>query len=266
MNGKLVESPGVMIVPNKDFVRVDDKLVTRRAEQFVYFAMHKPKGVITTLDDPAKRPTVMALLPAGVRTKVFPVGRLDLNSEGLLLFTNDGVLAHRLMHPGFKLPKVYIAKFRGVMTPDEFSKLTTGVRVDGRTLRADSAERLVSRSKHTWVRLVLTTGLYRQIRLMGRATDHPVIKLKRIAIGPVMLGDLPIGKTRPLTEEEVELLRKLAARSAKPDGSRPAPQPGKGALRGLRPARRTTLAKEIGLRHKPNPNKRKRGRGRRGAR
>ncbi len=236
VNGETVRELGLTIDPRRDHVRVDGVRIGVRPRRAIYLAMHKPKGVITTRRDPQGRPTVMQLLPVDLRDLVFPVGRLDLNSEGLLFFTNDGELANRIAHPSHRLRKVYLAKLRGRVSDNDLRRWLRGISYQGRVLRADKVRRLESRSKHTWLRITLSSGLYRQIRFMARAIEHPVIKLKRVAIGPVKLGDLEPGAVRVLSPEEVSELERWIDRPEPEPKPRPSRRRRKPATRRRRPA------------------------------
>ncbi len=175
------------------------------APEFFYLIMHKPNGVVTTMSDPEGRPTVRDLLPK-LRARVYPVGRLDYHSSGLLLFTNDGELALRLTHPRYGVRKVYHVKVKGVPAEATLERLRRGVRLaDGRA-RAESVRVLQSSGTKTWLEMTIREGKKHEIRRLCEAVGHDVEKLKRVALGPIELGGLEPGESRLLTEKEVRIL------------------------------------------------------------
>jgi 23S rRNA pseudouridine2605 synthase len=192
----------------KDHIKVDGKLLIR-SEPKIYLMFNKPRNVVTSLSDPEGRPAVKDYLK-GVMYRVFPVGRLDFDSEGLLLLTNDGDFANNLLHPSKKIPKTYMVKVKGIIGDDKIVKLRQGVRlVDGRTLPA--RVRFARKSENnSWIEIVITEGKKRQVRRMVEAVGHPALKLRRVGIGGVRLSGLKIGEFRPLTERELQSLRKEA--------------------------------------------------------
>jgi 23S rRNA pseudouridine2605 synthase len=184
---------------------VDGRPLHRR-EDLVYLLLHKPVNVVTTLSDPQGRVTVRQLLPH-LRVRVFPVGRLDFHSSGLLLCTNDGELALRLTHPRYGVRKTYHVKVKGVPTNEALAQLEHGVRLEeGRTAPAQ-VRVLRSQENKTWLEIGLGEGRRREVRRMCEAVGHPVDKLSRVALGPLKLGKLPPGAHRPLSEREVAALR-----------------------------------------------------------
>lgn len=192
VNGRTVKDLGVKINPDKDVIRVRGRIL--KPEEKVYIMLNKPKSVITSVTDPLERKTVMFYLE-GVRERVFPIGRLDWDSEGLLLLTNDGDFANKVMHPKHAIPKTYHVKIENSVTPDAIKKLLTGVTIPGGRVKFRSIEKLRgSDSKHTWYRVVITQGLNRQIRNMFSKVGHDVLKLQRVAIGSLELGSLEKGQ------------------------------------------------------------------------
>ncbi|MCW2955666.1 MAG: pseudouridine synthase [Thermoleophilia bacterium] len=182
--------------------------------------LNKPTGVVTTLDDPQGRRTVADLVPSDVR--VYPVGRLDYDTSGLLLLTNDGDLAHRLMHPSFEVQKTYRALVEGRVSPATVRALGMGVELeDGKTAPAQ-VRVLDAGDDQSLVELIIHEGRNRQVRRMGEAVGHPVISLVRVQYGPLTLGGLALGKQRPLTDPEVRRLKKLVG-TAPARTKRPAP-------------------------------------------
>lgn len=194
MNGQVVRTLGTRVRPGRDFIRVDGETV--RAEAPVTILLHKPAGYITSRSDPQGRPVVTSLLPQAGLPRLFPVGRLDWDTEGLLLLTNDGVLANALTHPRYAVRKVYRAKLKGHSTTEALALFTRGVVCDGEPLRALAVEVLHPTRQNTWVAITLEQGRYRQVRRMCEAIGHPVLKLIRVALGPLTLGSLPRGQWR----------------------------------------------------------------------
>ncbi len=211
VNGEVVTTQGIRIDPERDVVLVDGKAV--RAEQTcVYLLLNKPPGYVTTSRDPQGRPTVLDLLPSALRAlRVYPVGRLDRDTSGLLLLTNNGDFALRLSHPRYALEKCYHALLSGCPTEGELEKLRTGVtfREDDGSLFTTSPARvriLRREGRDCWIELTIHEGRKRQIRRMLAVVGHSVSQLERVGIGPLSLGNLPVGKWRHLTEDEVRLL------------------------------------------------------------
>jgi pseudouridine synthase len=168
--------------------------------------LHKPVGVVTTLADPEERPTVRDLL-RDVRTRVFPVGRLDFHSSGLLLLTNDGELALRLTHPRYGVRKTYHVKVKGTPTPEVLAQLAAGVRLEEGQTGPATVRVLRSREGKTWLEITLGEGRRREVRRMCESVGHPVEKLTRVALGPLALGKLAPARHRMLTDREVRQLR-----------------------------------------------------------
>jgi 23S rRNA pseudouridine2605 synthase len=191
---------------SRDHIKVDGKLLTR-IEPKVHYLFNKPRGVVTTLTDPEGRTTVKDYFQ-GVRYRVFPVGRLDYDSEGLLVVTNDGDLAQALLHPSARIPKTYLVKIRGALTEREQEKLRRGMRLsDGMT--APARVRVVSESEqNSWVEISITEGRNRQVRRMFEALGHPVARLRRIAVDGLLLGALRPGEYRPIRTDELERIRR----------------------------------------------------------
>lgn len=207
VNGRTVTEPGFQVDPATDEVRVDGR-VLRPVVQLHYLMLHKPAGYVTTASDPQGRPTVMELVPAMPR--LYPVGRLDLDTEGLLLLTNDGPLAHRLTHPRYGVPKLYRAKVAGLVVPEALERLRTGVLLDDGPTAPARVRLLRQETGTALLELELTEGRKRQVRRMCAAVGHPVLHLRRVGFGPLRLGRLPKGAYRPLTPDEVARLRRAA--------------------------------------------------------
>jgi len=203
VNGKTVRDPDQWVDLERDGVSVDGKPL--RAAQPTYILLYKPKGYLTTYRDPEGRPTVYDLV-AGLGTWVSPVGRLDLDTSGLLLMTNDTGLAEGITNPDFKIPKTYLVKTATVLSEEQLERLRRGVELkDGPTKPAE-VRRLRDSARHTHLEMTITEGRNRQVRRMIEAVDSKVLKLVRTAIGPLRIGDLAIGKWRELAAEEVREL------------------------------------------------------------
>jgi 23S rRNA pseudouridine2605 synthase len=207
VNGKAVTELGTKVDPERDHVKVDGKHLTS-AQPFVYLMLNKPKNVMSTLDDPGGRTTVKDFL-RGVSVRVFPVGRLDFDSEGLMLLTNNGGLAQALLHPRYHVPKTYLIKVKGILTDEEIARLEQGIRLeDGMTGQA-FVKKVKKAEQNSWLELTIREGRKHQVKRMLEAVEHPVIKLTRIRMGPLSLGDLPAGEFRFLTDREANALRVL---------------------------------------------------------
>jgi 23S rRNA pseudouridine2605 synthase len=210
VNGKTVTELGSKADPATDTITVDGKPL-QPAERFVYFLLNKPKGYVTTVSDPEGRPTVMQLL-GHVRERVYPVGRLDYASEGLLLLTNDGDLAQQLTKAASHVPKTYQVKINGQPNERAIERLRNGVTItldDDRRVKTSPAKiRLLENTPNPWYEVILIEGRNRQIRRMFQSVGFLVEKIKRVQLGPVIL-DVGPGKFRPLTKSEVYQLKSL---------------------------------------------------------
>src|SRR5881296_3047689 len=211
LNGKVVVEQGTKADPQRDVICVDGKPLKSR-ERLLYFLLHKPKGYVTTVSDPEGRPTVMELMK-NCPERVYPVGRLDYASEGLLLMTNDGALAQKLMKAGSHMAKTYRVKISGKPEEKAIARLRAGVTIaleDGRRVKTSPAKiRLVEDGANPWYEVVLIEGRNRQIRRMFEQVGHHVEKIKRLRIGPLVL-DVEPGKFRELTGREVKGLKRAA--------------------------------------------------------
>jgi 23S rRNA pseudouridine2605 synthase len=220
VNGRVAEL-GDRADPSRDAVKVDGRRLRSAPAEKTYLLLNKPKGYVTTTDDPEQRDTVMHLIPGNLRSGVRPVGRLDVQTEGLILLTDDGDLARDVTHPSKGCAKEYEVKVSGVPGPSDLEKLRTGIYLDGRRTRPCGIERTRTTAAHgegnAWFRVTLEEGRTRQIRRMFEAVGHPVSKLKRVAIGPIRDPALPVGATRRLSAAEVAALKQsLAQRQAGP--------------------------------------------------
>ncbi len=205
VDGKVVPRPGLKVLPGKSVVCVDGKRV-EPAGGLVYVALHKPRGVVSTARDPEGRRTVIDLIQ-GVPQRLYPVGRLDRDSEGLMLLTNDGELTYRLLHPRYKVPKVYRVRVRGVPSREVLRVLRSGTEAGGVRFRPCEIRVLRNLGSSAELEVVLKEGRKRQIRLMFGNAGFPVYRLIRLKMGPISLSGLKPGDWRHLRPREVELLR-----------------------------------------------------------
>ena len=205
VNGVVVKNLGFKADPQKDHIRVDGKPIGT-FEPKAYLVLNKPRGCVTTLDDPLGRPTIRDFVH-GEKKRVYPIGRLDFDSEGLLILTNDGELHHRLTHPRYGIPRTYLVKVRGIPDVEAMRRVRDGIVLeDGVTVSAKV--HIVKRlKKNSWMRWTVYEGRNRLIKKMCDAISHPVIRLRRIRYGPLTLGDLKLGKYRYLTAKEIDELK-----------------------------------------------------------
>jgi 23S rRNA pseudouridine2605 synthase len=241
VNGRVITELGAKADPRRDRVEVDGKRVV--AEPYVYILVHKPRGVVATMSDPEGRPTVRELI-GSVPGRVYPVGRLDFATSGVLLATNDGEFADGLLHPRKAVPKTYVLKVKGKMEEDDLSRWRKGVKLeDGMTLPAD-VHLIRHEGDKTWFELTIREGRNQQIRRMGEATGFPVMRLARVAFAGVTSEGLPPGKWRHLSRDELMTLRKTfgVPRSIVTPPAKPAPtrrQPHQPRYGGGSPGRRS---------------------------
>jgi len=206
VNGAVVTAMGVQVEPGRDVVTVDDRPVGRKSRR--YIALHKPRGFICSRAPEERRNRVADLLPQEW-SDLFSVGRLDYQSEGLILLTNDGDFCLKLTHPRYRIPKVYVAGVRGRVKPETLRKFTRGVLSAGEKLQALRARLLTANNTSSTVELELTEGKNREVRRLFEAENLTVERLLRVRIGPVKLGELPAGKWRALTESEIKSLLRI---------------------------------------------------------
>ncbi len=195
-------------VSENDEVCVDGQILPNEETSLEYYIMNKPKGVLCTVSDDRGRKTVMEFLPEGAG-RVFPVGRLDYETEGLLLLTNDGDLAFRLTHPTSEIPKTYMARIEGTMTEKDLNRIRSGIELDGIMTKKCKAHIVETNKAYTKVHITITEGRNRQIRRMFEAIGRTVAFLKRVSIGTLKLSGLDRGETRKLTEQEIAYLQGL---------------------------------------------------------
>ena len=213
VNGETVRELGSRADPTADDIRVDGRRV-RVVTRHRYILLNKPRGYVTTRSDPRGRPTVLDLL-RGVHEYLYPVGRLDFESEGLLLLTNDGELAELLMHPRHQVEKEYHVRVRGVPDDHALSRIQRGIRIEGRRTRPAEVSVVETgrgaRGDQSVLSIVLREGRTRQVREMCDAVGHPVVRLRRVRIGPIADNSLGHGDWRDLAEREVAALRRAAS-------------------------------------------------------
>lgn len=207
VNGKRIKEQGVKVEIGCDKVELDGELLKVTSKK-MYIALNKPAGYVTTVKDQFDRPTVMDLIEKEIHTRVFPVGRLDYETEGLLLLTNDGDWANKVSHPAFESDKKYYAVLKGVLTISELNKIRRGVFIDGRKTKPCECEILEIDMGMTLVEITIHEGRNRQVRKMFETVGHTVKALKRDRIGIVELGNLPEGRWRYLTASEIEYFKR----------------------------------------------------------
>ncbi len=217
IDGQPVRELGTKVDPEAQQVTVDGQPV--KLERSVYWVVNKPRGYLCTNEDPAGRPRAIDLVPH-VEQRVYTVGRLDEDSEGLLLLTNDGDLAHRLMHPRFGVEKTYQVQVAGHPSRDDLQQLLKGVWLSDGHVRAERMKVMKSQGDSTWLQIVLSEGKNREIRRMLARLNHKVLRLRRTALGPVQLDKLPRGKARKVSLEELNALRRIVAAPASPERER----------------------------------------------
>ena len=226
INGETVSAMGIKVDPEKDHIKVDGRHIKPPAPK-AYVILNKPKDVLTTLarSETDDRLTIEPFL-RGVNRRVFPVGRLDYDTEGLLLLTNDGELGERLLHPRYHVPKTYLTKIKGTLQEEEIRQLETGVRLQEGVTLPSHVKKIRKVQENSWIELTIFEGRTHQVKRMLESVGHPVLKLKRLRFGPLSLGGLPAGEYRFLTDPEIHRLKEAAAspatqiRSPSPPGVR----------------------------------------------
>lgn len=207
VNDEVVRELGTKVDDKTDIVLFNGKKVVHN-EKLVYIMLYKPEGYVTTVKDQFDRPTVMDLVK-GVKERVFPVGRLDYDTAGLLIMTNDGELTYKLTHPKNDVEKIYIAKLFGRPDENDMNQFKWGVNIDGKRTAPARLEIIESGEKYCTVKITIHEGRNRQVRKMCEAVKHPVATLKRVGTGELSLGDLEKGKYRPLSDKEIKYLKSL---------------------------------------------------------
>jgi 23S rRNA pseudouridine2605 synthase len=213
VDGRDVHELGTTVIPWKQEIRVDGEKL--KSEQKVYYLLNKPKGYLCTNNDPAGRARVIDLFP-NESARLFTVGRLDENSQGLILVTNDGDLANRLAHPRYQVPRTYRVQVAGNPTPETLKELRSGLRFSDGKFRIKGIRRVGTQGRSTYLEIVLTEGHNREIRRLLARVGHKVIQLERISFGPINLGRVAEGKHRKLKPTELNDLRDLAFGSSSP--------------------------------------------------
>jgi len=206
INGEIVRELWKQIDPEKDCIKLDNKIIKRKQKK-IYILLFKPKGYVTTLKDEKGRPTVGDLLK-DIKFRVFPVGRLDYNTEGLLILTNDGDMAQIMSHPRYGLKKTYMAKVSGILNEKAINTLKKGVKLSEGKTRPANVKVIKTLKNSCWLEITIKEGKKRQIRRMFEMIGHPVRKLKRTKIGFLKLEGLLPGEYRYLSSSEIELLKK----------------------------------------------------------
>jgi 23S rRNA pseudouridine2605 synthase len=220
LNGAIVKELGTKADTRSDLIRVDGKLIAD-AEEKVWYVLYKPAGCVTTMSDPEGRPTIARYLETVVE-RVYPVGRLDYDVEGALLITNDGELAHQMMHPRFGVRRTYLAKVHGVPRPEQIERLLKGVRLEDGRAKALEAGVHSHTPRNTWVRVVVSEGRQHLVKRLMEAVGAPVMKLFRADYGGIDVQGLRPGELRELTRPEIALLQGQAGKKAQA-GSSPRP-------------------------------------------
>jgi len=203
VNGEVVATLGTKANPDTDAVTVDGKPAELDSQQKVYILLHKPTGVVTTVSDQFGRPTVMGLLPPDITTRLYPVGRLDYDTSGLLLLTNDGDWAQKLTHPKYEVDKTYVAVVEGAPSTESLKAFCRGLIIEGKKTAPCEVKIEDKINGRTKLRIHLREGRNRQVRKMCEAIGHKVVSLKRVSVGNINLGGLQRGKWRHLTPSEV---------------------------------------------------------------
>lgn len=231
VNGQIVTELGTKADPETDLIKVDGKPVVISKKR-VYLLLNKPAGYVTTLADPGGRPVITELVKA-IPERLFPVGRLDFNTEGLLLLTNDGEWANRLAHPSHEVEKEYLVKIRGSLTADRIAQLVNGIKLDDGWTAPAKVDIIRVLEKNVWFTITIHEGRYRQVRRMCEALELPLVKLKRVRYGNILLGELKSGEYRLLDPAEVKILAGSGGGQGKTVTNRNAGKPGP-ALQGDR--------------------------------
>lgn len=213
INGQVVKKLGTKVDPNTDKIEVSGNLVAEK-EPLVYYIVNKPRGYITTVKDERGRKTVLDLVK-GINKRVYPVGRLDYETEGLLLLTNDGRLAHELMHPRFHVPKTYLVKVKGKLTPEAVGLLRQGVKLDDGPTSPAQVEVIQEDERYSLFKITIHEGRNRQVRRMCKAIGFDVLNLVRTQFGPLAIGSLKTGQWRSLSSQEIAKLKQAVRKKWK---------------------------------------------------
>ena len=200
VNGKVVTEQGMRVDPERDTIRVDGSRIPP-PRRHLYLVLNKPRGVVSTMDDPDGRPTLEQYVPR--RQRLFHVGRLDTDTEGLLILTNDGDFANKLAHPSHEVPKTYLVEVEGLLDNKTLRRLEKGLTLEDGPIKPDKVKLVTRAESRSMVQITLHSGRNRIVRRMFDSVGHPVRRLSRISIGPVRLGQLAVGETRELVQQMV---------------------------------------------------------------
>ncbi len=214
VNGVVRLEPGAQADPAIDVITFDGRPLGARDTQ-AYLLLHTPRGYLTSLKDPEGRPVVVDLLPADA-PRLFPVGRLDYDAEGLLLLTNDGDLTNRLLHPRYEIPRVYEVEVERRVASADLGRWRHGVNLPDGPAVPSAVRLLKNGARTTWLQITFSEGRYREVKRYCAALGHPVVRLRRVQFGPLRLGSLPVGRTRPLTTRELADLENLRRSEGSP--------------------------------------------------
>lgn len=207
VNGKTITELGIKVDPDKDVVILDNKII-RMEKNNVYIIINKPEGYVTTVSDQFNRPTVIDLIRS-IDERIYPVGRLDYDTSGLLILTNDGNLTYKLTHPKHEINKEYIAKIKGIPNNKSLNEFRNGLKIEDYVTSKANIEIIETYRQNSQVKIIIHEGKNRQVRKMCEKIGHPVIKLKRVAIGDLNIDKMKTGEWRFLTSKEVEYLKNL---------------------------------------------------------
>ena len=209
VNDEVMTELSYKVDDENDIVKVDDKLI-KEENKLVYILLNKPEGYITTVKDQFDRPSVLDLV-SDIKERVYPIGRLDYETSGLLLLTNDGDLTYKLTHPKHEVDKTYVARVKGKLTKEEIERFKTGLKIEDYTT-APAKLKVIKYDEQrdsSLLEIKIHEGKNRQVRKMCKAINHPVLRLRRSAMGKIKIGDCEIGKYRYLTEDEIKYLKNL---------------------------------------------------------
>ena len=209
VNDEVMTELSYKVDEENDIVKVDDKLI-KEENKLVYILLNKPEGYITTVKDQIDRPSVLDLV-SDIKERVYPIGRLDYETSGLLLLTNDGDLTYKLTHPKHEVDKTYVARVKGKLTKEEIERFKTGLKIEDYTT-APAKLKVIKYDEQrdsSLLEIKIHEGKNRQVRKMCKAINHPVLRLRRSAMGKIKIGDCEIGKYRYLTEDEIKYLKNL---------------------------------------------------------
>ncbi|MCB0271472.1 MAG: rRNA pseudouridine synthase [Bdellovibrionales bacterium] len=210
INGEVIKQHGVQVDIDQDEVEVDGVVVGKPNRKKHYYALYKPKNVVTTISDPEKRPCVGDLIKT-FDTHVFPVGRLDFDAEGLLLLTNDGEASNRMLHPTYHVEKTYRVKVKGVPSKETMAKLAKGIKLDDGFIKPSFVKLEKILKENSWITMTITEGRKHLVKRIWLRLDHPVIRLVRTEFGPIKLLDLKPGEVRKLTPKEIQKIQSIGA-------------------------------------------------------